>query len=378
MFRATCSLLLLLAGQVFADGWSSDIWPSQEHPMEGWRQLHECYTATVERCAAVNKTIPVTPTNRLDGYTSLTNIKDRIASVIPSFLDVSRLSSSSPVASNYFLGYTNKVSGAILVPYNTTTGLLAGLYLPTNYFAFTSRLGWSGLGPFTNDVTVGSPHGYTNVFTENGGTNWPGTRTKWYDTDYGIAPLTNILSKLTTTIILNSTICDARWYAEASYSFWPGDPVTAFPSLILAVTNAWTQITGTPNIIGNKKETLYAGAENGILRVGSTSVVFGVEVSNYTFAAEYYVHSSTNNFKFYTYDTFGVPLLESVFSLFQSETGMLTNMTVVSSSSFGGTNIPLPWVDYPTWDPPYQRWRGATYNGRTVLRWGVTNGFQFK
>jgi hypothetical protein len=56
---------------------------------------------------------------------------------------------------------------------------------PTNLFDFTPYRGLDGVGPFTNDTSVGHPHGWTNEYTVAGGSYFDGSRTNWYTTDYG-------------------------------------------------------------------------------------------------------------------------------------------------------------------------------------------------
>jgi hypothetical protein len=57
--------------------------------------------------------------------------------------------------------------------------------LPTNFFEYTPYRGLDGVGPFTNDTSVGHPHGWTNSYTLSGGNDFPDGRSAWYTTDYG-------------------------------------------------------------------------------------------------------------------------------------------------------------------------------------------------
>jgi hypothetical protein len=82
--------------------------------------------------------------------------------------------------------------------YTSTAQVLRECGLPTNFFDYTPWRDLSGIGGFTNDLTVGRPHGMTNQYTAAGGTNFPAGRSRWYTTDYGIDGCKAFLDRLTT------------------------------------------------------------------------------------------------------------------------------------------------------------------------------------
>jgi hypothetical protein len=105
----------------------------------------------------------------------------------------------SNVSSNEFEGVTEDVLIENIIG---VVGLCQVARLPTNYFSYTPWRCLNGLGPFTNDATVGHAHGWTNEYTAAGGTNFPAGRSTWYTTDYGWAGMSNAISTLTHTKIL--------------------------------------------------------------------------------------------------------------------------------------------------------------------------------
>lgn len=79
----------------------------------------------------------------------------------------------------------------------SVSSLCVACAVPINYFDYTPWRGLNGLGGYTNDSTVGHPHGWTNEHTVAGGTNFPPGRTNWYTTDYGFDQLRSLLSNMT-------------------------------------------------------------------------------------------------------------------------------------------------------------------------------------
>ncbi len=375
--RATCSLYLILTIGVHADGWSTNIWPSQEHPMEGWRQLQECYTATLERCTVVNATLPTVITNRFQSYEALTNLKHTLRLSLTNYLDLEYLGTSTPVVSNYLAQYTNSNPDDIPLPFYTATNLLWQLYLPTNYFEYTSPLGFSGLGSHTTDVSMTYPHGFTNVSTQAGGTNFPASRGAWYDTDYGIASYTNIIARLRITKCRDVSVN----HSVTNRSGWSGDKAT-WADAVSAASSGWFRIV-EPYTYGLKFGAGSSGIKTTwplysaeLVRNAKALTCANVSTS-YVHTVEYYVHTT----KHYTYgsvetnvyDNFGASILENVYAFIGS-----TNDSADASYSLpweSGTNAPLPFCSEPT-ILGYRTYRGYRLTGfRAFLNW---TGFQFK
>lgn len=129
--------------------------------------------------------------------TVVTNLKQRLKAVVPSYLDTDK--SVAGGYTNYATYFLSVDTNARSIPAWTATGLLVSCRMPTNWFDYTPRRGLTGLGWETNDSSVGWPHGYTNAQTVLGGTNFPPSRTSatWYTTDYGLSAATGLFSRLT-------------------------------------------------------------------------------------------------------------------------------------------------------------------------------------
>lgn len=372
---ATSLLLLLFCLKTStADGWSTNVWPSQAYPMEGYRQLSECYTATVERCLVAGVTPPVAVTNYLEGYRALTNIKQRIQTVIPSFLAATSLDTTSPVASNYF---SARPGIATTLPLYSVTGLLWALYLPTNFFAYTPILGMSGLGAYTNDATTPYPHGFTNAFTQAGGTNFPASRTNWYDTDYGLSSIPGILSNLVWTTFTTTATSTNRYYGFGEASTWAGAKSAA--------DAAYAPLSGSPSRYVFGGYGLYLGggtvynaklyAAN--FRCQTTSL----PTTQFVCSVEWYnwATNAAANVNEPVWDSLVLPLIENVFSYVGSATS--TN-TVTNLFVFGNTNKPA-WCAAPPAVSAGESSLGFWFNDianalKGVVRWDIAGGFTFK
>jgi len=181
--------------------------------------------ATTERATVVSAVSPiVSNVYYRSQYENCIAAKAKVKELIPHFVDTSKAENTGGTF-NYNNFFTNMVTRTNHSLYaQTTNHLVINVYYlpmrsvsnicievgaPTNYFEFTSYRCLNGSGAFTNDATVGHPHGLTNEYTINGGTNFPGSRTNWYDTDYGWAPLYDMINLLVWT--RHSEQCKLVW-----------------------------------------------------------------------------------------------------------------------------------------------------------------------
>ena len=163
----------------------TNVWPSWDNPRLFLDQLRICYTGLTERADVVGyavTNISVPATNRPNKAT-LENYKAAIKVLAP-----------------YFWNTNYPISNASSVVYWDDTTLAIDTEYPTNVLDWTPDRGMSGTGGYTQDTTVGHAYGFTNEYTQSGGTNFSGSRTNWYTTDYGIQPIRDMLDRLTHTI----------------------------------------------------------------------------------------------------------------------------------------------------------------------------------
>ena len=182
--------LILAAGKAGAgfDG----VWPIYDHPRELREAYAQVWSGTVERCRIAGVAEPAWYTNfgPREITAGVADIKSKLVACIPRFVDHRSVPDAATAAA--WLNVSN-------LPAWTATGLLAVVGRPTNYLAYTPERSVNGTGPFTNDGTVGRPHGWTNSWTVNGGDGFPGARTNWYTTDYDIGGCVAILTNLQMT-----------------------------------------------------------------------------------------------------------------------------------------------------------------------------------
>lgn len=187
-------LMLALVTEIAYAGWNTNVWPPQTYPRNVKGALMCAWSATVERCRATDVALPDSPTWMRSTRGNLIEIKSHLRIAASNFLQHS-LADGDGRYETYMRANTNRL------PWTVITQMLVAAGLPTNYFDYTPVRDLNGIGGFTNppDTSYAWPYGYTNSYTTNGGASYPGTRVRWYTTDYGIAGISNIASQLVWT-----------------------------------------------------------------------------------------------------------------------------------------------------------------------------------
>jgi len=195
------------------DGWSyRDSWDDDR---QGVEIASNVLAATTERATVVDAVSPVVSNVYYRSqYENLVAQKAKTAELLPYFADTSKAEVTEGTwnFNNYFestvettnhsdLAFTTNriVVNAFSIPMLSLTNACIAAWAPSNYFSHTPYRCLNGSGAYTSDGTVGHPHGVTNEFTINGGTNFPGSRTNWYDTDYGWDHLQDIINLMVWT-----------------------------------------------------------------------------------------------------------------------------------------------------------------------------------
>ena len=187
--QLTILIFVLISGQVLADGWNTNAWPSYQYPRSGKIHNEDCYSGLVERATVISWSPPAAPTWYRGQQSELEVYKTWVSGAAQAkFKDPSKMSGTK--FDVYFSG------GGSDFPCYTTSNLLKNLNLPLNYLSYTPYRCLCGLGPFTNDTTVGHPYGWTNATTTAGGANFPAGRSTWYTTDYGWQGMKDIINEL--------------------------------------------------------------------------------------------------------------------------------------------------------------------------------------
>jgi hypothetical protein len=376
-YRLALAVLWFAPCILLADGWS-EVWPSQANPRQGYRQLSECYTAVVERCTAVSNTLPTAPAWYRSNRTILVDLKAKTKTCIPSFAATNLLDSASP-----FCATRAASSGSgFTIPTWSVTGLLVYLRMPTNYFDYTPYRSISGLGAGTNDTSVPYPHGFTNASTAAGGTNWPGSQTNWYSTDYGYAKLPDILNALRWTVGNASGSTLAQYEGATNDTAGWGDPV--WQQLKTDASNQWAASVST-----NAGWTAQSCANGGWIQLPAWMEARAVSqtwkirttglATGLAHRVEHYVY--TTNAAAYqgatpTFNSFDEGWVNGQYQYLSLSTAQ-TNATIDSATG-GSTNIQNTWAARPTGSPAVTGigYRHAGY--KALVLWDVTGGFVFR
>jgi hypothetical protein len=176
-------------------GWNPSAWPATNYPRMGATNILDLYNAVNERSQAALQwgVTPTAPTFYRLNKSLLENYKSCVGSLLtkiyPGNLEFTQqfIDDSS---------HTGSILSGTAITNLTATGLCVRLRLPTNYLNYTPWRCLNGVGPFTNDTTVGHGYGWTNEYTAAGGTNFPAGRTNWYTTDYGYDGLRMMVTNL--------------------------------------------------------------------------------------------------------------------------------------------------------------------------------------
>ena len=376
--KLTLATLFLAPCILLADGWS-EVWPSQANPRQGYRQLSECYSSTVERCSAAGTTLPSAPTWYRSNRGVLIDCKTRLASAIPLFLDTNLLASATPLANAYF---TNRPGVSTTFAFCSVTGLLVSCSLPTNYFTYTPYRSLTGLGAGTNDTSTTYPHGFTNAFTALGGTNWPGSQTNWYSTDYGYAKLPDILNALRWTVGNASGSTVAQY--EGTTNNTAGWTDAVWQQLKTDASNQWAASTST-----NVGWTASSCANGGWIQLPawmearSVSQTWKIQTTGLATALAHRVehYAYTTNAPQYqgvtpTFDSFGEGWVNGQYKYLSLSTAQ-TNATIDSSLG-GSASIQTNWAARPA-NPPSITGIGYRHSAyKALVLWDVVGGFTFK
>lgn len=175
--------------------WDTNSWPAYLHSRGGYLQCSNVFAAVNERCDAVNISRPTAPSWYRSQRSNLQTFKTKTKAIITSYHNNSRYSGP-------FMEYLNSMSNAPSWSDDydhSLSSLCAVAKIPTNFFDYTPYRGLDGVGPFTNDPTVGHPHGWTNEYTVAGGPDFPSGRTNWYTTDYGFDAMRRAITNLQKT-----------------------------------------------------------------------------------------------------------------------------------------------------------------------------------
>lgn len=209
MLRRLVNLALLMPCLAYGAGWDTNSWPAWSHSRSGAVWATECKAAIQERFDGVygtgslaNITLPrevsLIPHGQIRNLMSIKFYIDFLlddgASAGVVFVDTNYAVSGS------YDTYFDSRAGATNPPPLTIYQACTNANLPTNILDYTPARPLSGLGNRTNGAdyaAIGHPHGLTNAFTAQGGTNTlPAGRTEWYTSDYGWDAVKALINEL--------------------------------------------------------------------------------------------------------------------------------------------------------------------------------------
>ena len=354
-----------------AHTWNTNAWPAYQHPRAGSLRVSDSTNAITKILNVLTDSAVYDPEVSFwrSQKTNLQECKDalEIAIIIDSKRWVNVV--------DYPLG-----SQALEDAMNTNTSphrynitdMLTQCYLPTNYLEYTPWRFISGLGTYTNDISVGHPYGFTNSFTADGGTNFPPGRSAWYTTDYGWDGISNISERLYVIQRYDNNDYPLHKYKRRNTGPTLGGGATIGAAISDAIYRYTLQGTGTVSTfylyteIDNQYEPTYYGAYVQDQWAPSISNNFSAGLSGleyatmaYTNRGYFYFNAGTNTMD--AFDSHGYGLSEGWNYIANSTWALaITNSSGTVVSDYGVSFLSegvgsFNWQESPTTNDT--RWR---------------------
>jgi len=368
--------LALAAPACLGQGWSTN-WPAWEHQRELTDQVAQTYSGTLERCTVTGVAAPSAPTWYRSNRGDIVNLKTKVKALIPYFADTNR-SDNGTDFEQYFLD--NAGSWAVNIPKYSVTGLCAMVGVPINYFEYTPYRGLSGAGGSTEDATVGHPHGWTNSTTLAGGTYYPGGRTNWYTTDYGVDGLRAVLDALRWTTIARgsaneTSITNAIGYTR-NWTSWAAAKAGAEASYPGASSSGYYLIGNyAARMVSAKDWTAYILMRTWRMKVTGLATNYAHEVQFYCYSELEYTYSPP------VYTNWGINLLQDTFTLLDAVGPVYDGS--VTGAVVGSVTLPGTWCNEPAAPDSYAKYSSLGVSrtreaDQALVKWDGANGFQYK
>ena len=412
-------VILLFAGVAYGQ-YDTNAWPAYLHPRAGKTHAENCYSGLLERAdsywtAGFSDRTSSAPTWYRSQKGNIEKQKALFKNYVASFGYWIIPTNTMPVILAKLNAKTNAPLDDTVYSLATTTAVawLEYCKMPTNFLDYTPYRGLDGVGPFTNDTTVGHPHGWTNAYTLAGGTNYPAGRTNWYTTDYGWDGLKHLTTNLIVRVGLPDGLVARNWSVTGWY--WPGgtSPDTdwsvvesAFLSYNVQTNNSqlWYSIRKTdtraeqPPEESQKDMAGYSAKVLGAFDIAASSRVPAVYPIFLTGTATYPQYAKTNYNVYttpitYPYSSFGLGY-DNIGAFYTTDTltnggyygwqlGDSTQSNKSISVFAGSTNVPTlaGYPDAPGLQGVSQIADGFTFGSFYNTIWNFdngTNGFKYK
>jgi hypothetical protein len=360
--------------------WATNAWPAYQYPRKGQQHAMDCYSSVVERIAASSYSgSPMVPKWYRFQRTLLVDYKANLRDCLEADYPAIWLDTSLVSGDNYqpFFGTNHYVPGnATNWPHLDAATACAKANLPTNFFDYTPWRCLCGLGPYTNDATVGHPYGWTNEYTAAGGTNYPSGRSAWYTTDYGWQGIKEIAPLMSR--ILPTEQISGQMETNTGYGYGSTDSGTWDDVETAAEVNYLANLT--TNWAGNSYGGTYSRKGYGETEddkwgeIWRRTTLFTVTFweSWVSHSALIYIHGTTNvHHQFNQYNSSG-----EVTEDWQQwgSTAYGTSGTLITSNLCGAAITTLPqWVADPAYASP---WYDS--DGYAVGAWWAVLRFDFE